>query len=269
MDEGPDEEYWPNKATNSSAAPRSESHGQQDLVTSMRKLSIVPTPKLEPTESRWKGPRPTSIGSHRTERTERTQRAKVPPAMELADSRDCHEFPKYEFKRGMIFRASLHEEDYMGVTAAACSAPSQLSVAASDMSTTSGFARIHQHMTDFGPVYSENRFMVVVVLGADTYIALPFYTHAGNGTAYKQGKDEYVSIQDHRKPEKCVQQGTVDMVRTLVLKEHIKTLHEFTTAHLGNPISRKYRLPIAHQGRLTDEDTERLVSLFKKWVMEH
>lgn len=269
LDEGPDEEYWPNNATSSSDVPRSEPLDQQDLATSMKKLTLDPTPKVEPTESRWKGPRPSSVGSYWTERTERTQRTKIPHAMEFTDSRDSHTFPKHEFKKGMIFRAPLHEEDYMGVTGAAYSTNSQFSVAASEMSTTSGFTKSHQHMTDFGPVYSENRFMVVVVLGADTYIALPFYTHAGNGIAYKQGKDEYVSVQDHREPDKCVQQGPVDMVRTLVMKEHVKVLHEFTTAHLGNSVSRKYRLPIAHQGRLTDEDTDRLVSLFKKWVMEH
>ena len=269
LDEGPDEVYWPNKASNSSGAPQSEPLDQQDLATSMKKLTLDHAPKMELTVSRWKGPCPISIGSYRTERTERLQRAKVPPAMEIADNRDYHTFPKCEFKKGMIFRAPLHEEDYMGATGAAYSAPSQTSVAASDMSTASGFAKNHKHMTDFGPVYSENRFMVVMVLGADTYIALPFYTHAGNGTAYKHGKDEYVSVQDHRDPDKCVQQGPVNMVRTLVLKEHVKILHEFTTAHLGNSVSRKYRLPIAHQGRLTDEDTDRLVSLFKKWIREH
>ena len=269
LDEGPDEDYWPQKATSSSEKPRPESDGHQDLIRSMGKLSITPALKVESTESRWKGSRPTSVGSYRTERAQRTQRAKVPPIIEIADSRDYHEFPKYEFKRGMIFRAPLHEEDYMGVNAAVCLAPSQVSVAASAMSTTSGFTKNHQHMTDYGPVYSENRFMVVVVLGTDTYIALPFYTYAGNGTAYKKGKDEYVSIQDHREPEKCVQQGSVSMVRTLVLKDHVKTLHEFTTAHLGKPVSRKYSLRIAHQGWLTDEDTDRLVSLFKAWVKEH
>ncbi|KAF6228096.1 hypothetical protein HO133_007824 [Letharia lupina] len=266
LDEGPDEEYWGDKCTSSSSAPQSGLHDQQDLANSMKRLAINSAPKAEPSESRWKGPRPSSVGSYWTERT---QRAKVPPAMKIADNRDYHTFPKYEFKIGMIFRAPIHEEDYMGATAAACSAPSQLSIAASDMSTASGFAKNHQQMTDFGAVYSENRFMVVVVLGTDTYIALPFYTHAGTGTAYKQAKDEYVSVQDHREPEKCIRQGRVDVVRTLVLKEHVKTLHEFTTAHLGNPVSRKYRLPIAHQGRLTDEDTESLVSLFKTWIMEH
>ena len=60
------------------------------------------------------------------------------------------------------------------------------------------FAKNHQILTDFGPVYSENRLMVVVVLGPDTYTTLPFYTNSGNGTALKHGKDDYVSVQDHR-----------------------------------------------------------------------
>ena len=263
LDDGPDEEYWPKKITNPSNLRQNETSDRQDLATTMKNLTVNPR-----SECRWKGPRPVSVNSYRTDRTERIQRTKVTPRMDLADNRE-YAFPKHEFKRGMIFRAPLHEEDYTGGTAVVNPALSRLSVANSHLSTTSGVAKNHQHITDFGPVYSENRFMVVVVLGADTYIALPFYTHAGNGTAYKEAKDEYVSVQDHREPDKCVQQGSIDVVRTLILKDHVKILHEFTTAYLGKPISRKYNLPIVHQGRLTDDDTERLVSLFKKWVREH
>ena len=198
--------------------------------------------------------------------TERSKRTKITPPIELADSRDYHTFPKDDFKRGMIFRAPLHEEDY---NAAAYSTPSHLSVAASDMSTAAGSAKTHKHITPWGTIYSDVRYMVVVVKGADTYIALPFFTHAGNGIAHKEEKDEYVSVQDHREPSKCVLQGEVDMVRTLELKHHVKILHEFTTVHLGTSVSRKYRLPIKHQGRLTDKDTDRLVSLFKAWITEH
>lgn len=271
VDEGPDDDDWLKKDK------VSEPHDQQDLVTSLKEIDLNRTKKAQPTasECEW---RQSSVGSVRTMGTERQQRQKAnsraakpnPPIMSLADNRQAYTFPKEEFKKGMIFRAPLHEEDYMGASHAAYSAPSQISVvAASNLSTASGLAKNHQMMADFGPLYSEYRFMVVVVLGPDTYTALPFYTHSGNGTAYKQGKDDYVSVQDYRCPEKCVQQSKHDPVCTGILKEKVKTLHEYTTAHLGTAVSRKYRLPIAHQGRLTDKGTNRLVSLFKAWVIEH
>ncbi len=270
VDEGPEDDDW-----KKDKVPRL--YDQQDLVTSMMNLDINRTKKAQPTGSEcdW---RQSSVGSWRTTGAERQQRQKAnnrvarpnPPTKLLADVRQAYTFPKDEFKRGMIFRAALHEEDYMGASHAAYPATSGMSVpAASEMSTTSGLAKNHQIMTDFGPVYSENRFMVVVLLGPDTYTALPFYTHSGNGTAYKQGKDDYVSVQDHRFPYKCVQQSKHSPVRTQILKDKVRTLHQFTTAHLGNAVPRKYTLPVAHQGRLCDKDTDRLVSLFKTWVKEH
>lgn len=270
VDEGPDDNDWQKKDK------ANDPHNQQDLVTSMKQLDINRrTAQLKVPECDW---RQSSVGSVRTMGSERQQRQKAnnrtakpnPVSMLSADNSTPYTFPKHEFKKGMIFRAALHEEDYMGARHTAYSAPSQISVvAASNLSTASGLAKNHQIMTDFGPVYSENRYMVVVVLGPDTYTALPFYTHSGNGTAYKQGKDDYVSVQDHRYPENCVRQSKHEPVRTHILKEKVKTLHGFTTAHLGNAVSRKYRLPVAHQGRLTDKDTDRLVSLFQKWVIEH
>lgn len=269
VDEGPDDDDWQKK----DKVP--VSYDQQDLVTSMKELDINRTRKPTVSQCEW---RQSSVGSVRKIGTERQQRqtansraAKLnSPIMSHADHRQSYSFPKHEFERGMIFRAALHEEDYKGANHAAYSAPSEISVmAASNMSTASGLAKNHQIMTDFGPVYSEYRFMVVVVLGPDTYTALPLYTHSGNGTAYKQGKDDYVSVQDHRCPKKCVQQSKHDPISTEILKDTVKNLHEFTTAHLGNAVSRKYTLPIAHQGRLTIDDTDRLVSLFKTWVAEH
>lgn len=271
IDEGPDDDGWlkENKVATS--------YGQQDLVTSMKELDINQTRRAQLTvpQCEW---RQSSIGSVRMVGTERQRLQKAnsraakpnPPTMLLADNRQANTFPRNEFRKGMIFRAPLHEEDYTGASHAVYSTASELSfVAASGMSTASGSAKKHQMMTDFGPVYSENRFMVVVVLGPTTYTALPFYTHSGNGTAHKQGKDDYVSIQDHRCRERCVRQSKHDPVCTEMLKDKVKALHEYTTAHLGTAVSRKYSLPIAHQGRLFDDDTDRLVSLYKAWVLEH
>lgn len=271
MDEVPDDDDWQKKDTST------DLKNQKDLVASMGQLHInrAKTAQLKVPNCEW---RQSSIGSVRTMGTERQQRQKAnkwatktnPPTMSSADSGQPYAFPKHEFRKGMIFRAALHEEDYMAARQAAYSTPSQMSVvAASNMSTASGLAKNHQAMTDFGPVYSENRLMVVVVLGPDTYTALPFYTHSGNGTAYKHGKDDYVSVQDHRYPEHCVRQSKHEPVRTEILKEKVKVLHGFTTAHLGNAVSRKYILPVTHQGRHIDKDTDRLVSLFQKWVTEH
>lgn len=270
-DEGPDDDGWQRKDKSN------DLQNQKDLVTSMNRLDIngPRTAQLQVSNCEW---RQSSVGTVQTMGTERQQRQKAnnsaamlnPLIMSSTDSGQPYAYPKHEFKKGMIFRAALHEEDYMGARHAAYATPSRTSIAAaSNMSTASGLARNHHMMTDFGPVYSENRLMVVVVLGPDTYTALPFYTNSGNGTAYKHGKDDYVSVQDHRYPETCVRQSKHEPVCTEILKDKVKTLHEYTTAHLGNAVSRKYILPVTHQGRLADKDTDRLVSLFQKWVMEH
>lgn len=240
----------------------SNTYGEPDLVNSMRELDIDGYEKARPAAvaCEWRQSKIENVHSTGTERQQRTRaysRATKPkqPLMSHADSFQSYTFHKDEFKRGMIFRAALHEEDYY--------------VAPSNKSTARRFANNHQIMTDFGPVYSENRLMVVVVLGPDTYKALPFYTHSGNGTVYKQGKDDYVSVQDHRYPAKCIQQSIHKPVCTEIMKNKVKPLHELTTVHLGNSVSRKYRLPVQHQGQLCDYDTDRLVSLYKRWIMEH
>ena len=248
---------------------------QQNLVASMKALEIDGSQKaqLRAPECEW---RQSSVGSFRTMGRERQQRQKAnnraakpdPPPMSLADYRQAYTFPPNEFEKGMIFRAALHEEDYTAGRAAH-PPPSEMSfLAASNMSTASALPKNHQIMTDFGPVYSENRYMVVVVLGPDTYTALPFFTHSGNGTAYKNGKSDYVSIKDHRSTGKCIPQSEHEPVCTEELKDK-KTLHELTTANLGIAVSRRYKLPIAYQGKLVDEDTDRLVSLFRSWVIKH
>ena len=266
-----DEDKWEKKDN------RRGPNDQQILVDSMKALEIDGSRKaqLRAPECEW---RKSSVGSFRTLGRERQQRQKAnnwaaklnPPTMSLADHRQPYTFPQNEFEKGMIFRAALHEEDYTAAGRAAHAHQSQMScLAASNMSTTSASPKNHQSMTDFGPVYSENRYMVVVVLGPDTYTALPFFTHSGNGTAYKNGKSDYVSIKDHRDPGKCVAQSEHKPVRTEEMKDNGKTLHEFTTANLGVAVSRKYTLPIAYQGKLVDQDTDRLVSLFRAWVSEH
>ena len=254
-----------------------ESNGKQDLVASMKALEINGSRKaqLRAPECEWRQP---SAGSFRTMGRERQQRQKGnnwvakpnPPTMSLADHRQVYTFPQKEFEKGMIFRAALHEEDYTVTGRTAHPLQSQITcLAASNMSTASGVPKNHQIMTDFGPVYSENRYMVVVVLGPDTYTALPFFTHSGNGTAYKTGKSDYVSIKDHRDPGKCIAQSDHRPVRTEDMKDMTKTLHECTTANLGIAVSRKYRLPISYQGKLAAKDTDRLVELFQTWVMKH
>ena len=254
-----------------------EANDKQNLAASMKALEIDGSRKaqLRAPEYEW---RPSSAGSFRTMGRERQQRQKAnnwaakpnPPTMSLADHRQVYTFPQKEFEKGMIFRAALHEEDYTVTGRAAHPLQSQVfCLAASNMSTASALPKNHQMMSDFGPVYSENRYMVVVVLGPDTYTALPFFTHSGNGTAYKNGKSDYVSIKDHRDPGKCIAQSKHRPVRTEEMNDMTKTLHECTTANLGIAVSRKYRLPISYQGKLVDKDTDRLVELFKTWVMKH
>ena len=180
------------------------------------------------------------------------------PRMAEAGFHHYYPFHKHEFTPGTIIRGVIHEQDFMNT-------PKPAPFASSTAMTNAG----KEHVThgDFGPVYSENRFLIVVNnRPKDHYLAIPVYSHKGNGLAKKLCRDEYVSVADHRYLANCQQQSTHSPLVTEFLKDGVGELLPMSAAYASYPVSRKYGLPVAHQGRLNDESTKRLVAMYLKWA---
>lgn len=172
--------------------------------------------------------------------------------MEESYAREYCRFNKSEYRPGIIIRAPLHEEDVMRRT------PNSPSVANSYASNS----RSHVSFSDFGTVYSESRFFIVVELYATHYLAVPLFTYSGSGLRQEHDAQEYASIVDHRSPGKSLKQAA-HILTTGQLKHDVDVMKPHSVAHLTYPTSRKYNLHVAHQGELSDESTKNLVSLFR------
>lgn len=179
------------------------------------------------------------------------------PRMADTEPVDYRSFRKQEFTLGTIIRATIHEQDFMDTP------KSKL------FATSAGITNVgKEHVTHgaFGAVYSENRFLIVVNnRPEDHYLAIPVYSHKGNGLAKKIHRDEYVSVADHRYLANCQQQSAHTPLVTEFLKDGVEELFPKSVAYASYPVSRKYGLPVAHQGKLDDESTKRLVSMYIKW----
>ena len=179
------------------------------------------------------------------------------PRMTEAGCLKYHSFHKTEFVPGIIIRGIIHEQDFMDT-------PKPLPFKDPTNNTNPG----NKHVTHgaYGPVYSENRFLIVVNnRPEDHYLAIPVYSHKGNGLAKKFHRDEYVSVADHRYLANCQQQSAHAPLITEYLKDGVEELMPMSTAYTSYPVSRKYGLPVAHQGKLNEESTKRLVAMYLKW----
>lgn len=278
-----DKAVWKTQNDSRGNAPQVEKKSEEDLGKSIACLTLSSAPKVDSTVPEWRreGPRPEkylpkSAGSRAQSglmrkpdlcgRTLVPRASKVSctftrtwdqPRMAEAGFLNYYPFHKHEFALGTIIRGVIHEQDIMNTPRPAPSnAPTAI--------TNAG----KEHVThgDFGPVYSENRFLIVVNnRPGDHYLAIPIYSHKGNGLAKNLHREEYVSVADHRYLANCQQQSAHDPLLTEFLKDGIEELLPMSVAHASYPVSRKYGLPVAHQGRLNDESTKRLVAMYLKW----
>ena len=93
-------------------------------------------------------------------------------------SRDRPRLPKEVFKRGLIIRGPLHEQDYQGTS-------SQSNYTVADNNRTE---------SRFGPIHTKIRKMIVVECYQDHYIAVPLFTHGGRGLTKKQAPHEFIRL---------------------------------------------------------------------------
>lgn len=198
------------------------------------------------------------------------QRKPDQPRMNEARHDEYLPFFKHEFVIGTILRGIIHEQDIMGTPDPATSqAPTNFTNANNPCQAPTAVTNVgnkHIGHGEWGPIYSENRFLIVVHnRPGDHYYAVPVYSHKGNGLAKKHHKDEYVSVADGRYPDN-VQQQSAHRPITAVLKNGVDELLPMSAAYASYAVPRKYGLPVAHQGRLDEESTKRLVSMYHEWT---
>ena len=152
---------------------------------------------------------------------------------------------KHEFRQGLIFKAPLHQED---------SQPDK-PVPASKSKARS--------MTAYGIVFSVPRYMIVVALNEATYISVPLYTHEHTGLAGKEHyQNEFVSVRDGRLPAASF--GALSKYEPVVTTGKGDEIDNQSVAYFGNPVARRYDLPITRCGYLTEESAKQLATLFQR-----
>ncbi len=155
--------------------------------------------------------------------------------------------PKSEYRVGMIFRAPHHEQHW-----------NPHGSKAGDSSRTESFA---------GPICTKTRKMIVVALHSDNYVAIPLYTHNGNGLSRKENADDYVSVFDHRYAENpSYFQGLKPLsnhrpLLTGFMYPTARLIDEKSTAHFTYPVSRSYGLSIIPEGQISILSAFELVDL--------
>ncbi|KAI4211199.1 MAG: hypothetical protein LQ351_005997 [Letrouitia transgressa] len=161
------------------------------------------------------------------------------PIQTRAEANRGVKLTKANFKIGMIIRAPVHEQDFK--EGRATSAAGSEATIAEKYTTES----------KFGTIFTKYRKMIVVALHQDNYVAIPMYTHNGKGLHNKARPDEFVSVKDHRnKDPKWSKLSEWDPLVTGHINPGIDLFDPKSTAHLAYPVSRKYNLPVVHEGQL-------------------
>ncbi|KAL9578841.1 MAG: hypothetical protein Q9212_005462 [Teloschistes hypoglaucus] len=155
-------------------------------------------------------------------------------------------FRKDFFRPGMIIRGILHEQDHIAT------------------STGSNITISERNFTDsrYGPICTKFRKMIIISLHHDHYTAIPLFTHNGNGLAFKPNPEEFVSIKDHRAREKCPPQSNHKPLETETINNGIELIDAKSTAHFTYSLSRRYGLPVVHEGQLKKSSLNLLIDLF-------
>ena len=103
--------------------------------------------------------------------------------------RDRQVLPKKVFRRGLIIRGPLHEQDYQG--------------ASSQSNYTVAVANTNRTESRFGPIHTKVRKMIVVECYQDHYIAVPLFTHGGRGLTNKRAPEEFIRLVHLRPCPEC------------------------------------------------------------------
>ena len=166
---------------------------------------------------------------------------------------------KDDFKLGMMIEAPLMEEDFM-YGASLTSTPNN---------SQSEFSITPSH---YGYIHTKLRKFVVVALFAQHYLAIPMYTHNGDGLGKKRNPNEFVSVMDPRHQSRNRSNADLQPLSdhaSLVadMRSDTQILYPKTTLHLAYAMGRNYQLRVNHLGELQGESTKRLLGLFREYMM--
>ena len=155
---------------------------------------------------------------------------------------------------GVIIRAPVHQQDYRG---------------ASRETEVTGIPDQHITKSRYGDIYSKIRKMIVVACYEDHFVAVPLYTHNGNGLRYKKRPDEFISVRDHRNTGQSQPLSKNGTLTTKELSSSVQFYDNATTAHITYPVSRNYNLDSTPEGYLEAASTQILINLVEKWGPKH
>ncbi|KAL9013343.1 MAG: hypothetical protein Q9173_001968 [Seirophora scorigena] len=159
-------------------------------------------------------------------------------------------YRKSDFRPGLIIRGYLHEQDYI-----ATSTGVNLTIA--DYSRTE---------SRFGTICSKARKMIVLAMYEDHYLAVPLFTHNGNGLQYKNRPREFVSIRDHRARSRPPPQNDHPPLETEFIYRGIDPFDPMSAAHVTYVLPRRYELSVIMEGRLIAGSLNTLIDLFNYYA---
>ena len=289
-----DDESWETEAAHQKNTAQEGKDTEKDITSTMAGLTVQPSAKTGSTVPEWRrnNEKPFFLkslfsqsgslfprGENQNDRPFRCKKSvmsctyqQTPDQPRMVEARpdDYRPFFKHEFVLGTILRGIIHEQDIMGTPDPAMSqAPTQCTHANKlDGPPVAPPNAANRHVVhgEWGPIYSENRFLIVVHnRPGDHYYAVPVYSHKGSGLAKKRFKNEYVSVADGRYPGH-VQQQSEHRPITAELKSGVDELLPMSAAYASYAVPRKYGLPVAYQGKLDKESTRRLVGMYHEWT---
>ena len=276
--------YKQSLAGNPEQVSTSKQAEQQNILNSMASLSFSPCKQAEQVPMGrcldWERPGCTlSSSSKMSKYSEKFNRSYPRPRdysisyerradrapMEQAGNCEYLPFPRSEFKVGTIIRMNVHEPDFKGTSKTAILKASQAPTLVAG--GPSGRRRKeHRHHGDFGPIYSENRICIVVNVAKSCYFAIPLFTHEGKGLAkiHPGEREDWISVEDHRKLGHCQQQSEHRPLRTAYMSPHANILDAVSTAWIPYEFPCRFDVPVAYQGKLDRASAERLVRLHRE-----
>ena len=148
---------------------------------------------------------------------------------------------KFEYKRGMIINAPLHEP-----------------------MCPRGQARPLAHyesISAWGNVFTKPRYLIVIALHETEYTCIPLYSHNGEGLRGKERyRNEFISVRDERRIASDFRaHSDHEPLVCKILKDRV--LDADTTAWLTHPVARSYDLNLSVCGQLDEASLKRLVEL--------
>lgn len=164
---------------------------------------------------------------------------------------------KKDYKIGWIIRAPLHE-GFVDDDVSSVGGQSRASKVSTFLSST-------KH----GPVISKGRPHIIVAKHIHHYVAIPLYTHQGNGLKRFNNdlKKEYVCIHDARRLKASGPPTNPDQIQNGYLIADINAgldlYKEMSAAHLTHPVARDYRLKVTYEGKLQRAHKEKLLQLVR------